>query len=163
MPVASMALRPWASTYVYRRIRREDCLHIDVWSYPITYKGIEYYAIRYQFRRGGRGYDPLSELIMLVKPNTDADPIQIATNHPALTDMYLSEPVLMNGRERRAIAEWFTDYHHAHLRDIAALYPIQALDCKSRSVRFHYFSSPDHDARQGFKNWYTAPRNAKRV
>jgi hypothetical protein len=157
MPV-SAKLRPYASTYVLRRIRRDDCLHIDAWSYPLTYGGKDYYAIRFQFRRGGRGIDPLRELVFIITPDSDEEPKQVPGNHIMLTDMYLSEPVLMNGRERRHLAEWFTRYHHSHLRAIAADYPPNSLDCKSLSVRFHYFVNPDHDVRQGFKNWFSPPR-----
>lgn len=163
MPSPSVKLRPWASSYVYRRIRSETCLHIDVFAYLITWKGLDHVAIRYQMRRGGRGADPVRELVFLIEYRTIGlavftEPKQIRSDHPALVDMYMSDPVLLNGRERRAYADWYTTYHHRHLRDIAMHYPVNDLGCTSRSVRFHYFTAPDHNPSEGFSNWYTAPR-----
>jgi hypothetical protein len=156
---ASMSLRPWASTYVKRRIRANDCLHIDVFAYQVT---VTRFAIKYELRRGGRGA-PLRTLVFVVREGdaldvTNSGPAQVPLDHPSLTDMYLTDPILMTGRVLgRGVGEWFTAYHHMFLRDIATLYPISDLGCRTRSVRFHYFPAPDLNPNEGFVNFYAEP------
>lgn len=151
-------LRDLASTYVKRRIMDNSVLHMDIFAYPLHGVASADVAIKYEFRRGGRG-DPLSVMWFAIKTQDNSEPRQIPANHIAFVDLELSDPIRMTAKPReRAVAEWFTDYHHAQLRDIAMLYPVSAFGCTKRSVRFHYFTAPDHDPRHGFKNWYSAPR-----
>lgn len=145
-----MQLRPYASTYVLRRIQHSTCLHIDITAYEIS---LNSYVIKYELRRGGKG-SPVLELWFYVGADTWSGPVQLPATHPYVLDAQLTEPVLMTGRDRRAIAQAFTEYHHKYLRDIATQYPIEAQDCRTRSVVFHYFVKPDHDPAQGFANWY---------
>lgn len=161
--MAAHSLRQFASTYVWRRIRSYDCLHIDVFIYPISYMGRDYYAVSYDMRPGGKGVEPIRQLVFMVDPlDWSKEPKQISPSHAALTDMHIGQPVLMTSRDKRDIAGAFTAYHHNWLRDIAVSYPVSSLQCKSHSIRFHYFTAPDHDPTQGFRNWF-APQLRRAV
>lgn len=155
----SHILRPWLSEYWYRRLVRKDVLFIDVYAYDLG----DTWVLKYSLSNGGtRKHERDIYFAAPLAPYL-TPPRQVPQGAALLVDLELSEPVRFNGLPlNRALADWATRYHHQFLRHLATEYPLPH-GYSRRSVRFWYFVNPDHDPAHGFKNWWVANRNHKRL
>lgn len=152
-------LRPWLSEYWVRRVLRKDSLLIDVTAYDLG----SAFVFKYSLSNGGTGQVVRDFYFVTSGYLTDGPPCQAQAGAAILTDIALLDPIRFNTLPlNRQRADWATMYHHRYLRHLATEYPLPPGYVR-RSIRFWYFTNPDHNPIQGFKNWWVANRNHKRL
>jgi hypothetical protein len=173
MTALSSTYRPNLSRYWRDRLFIRKCTHFDVFLYeiPAEYSRKYTHLIHLQYREAGSRVT--KEIGYVCMAYSFAGPVQVRTLPDYLERADTSDPLRITSRvalgrpKGKALAEWFSAYHHRHFLPLTAKLADlerERLGARGRvSVRFHYFAPVDLNPARGFANLYASHGKGRRA